>query len=318
MRHSWPGNVRELENTLLRAAVLARGRTLMPRRLRARRPGARTAATEPLSLEDAVRQRCGSLLDDRESSRRTSTTRVLARVERPLIELVLERTGGNQVKAADMLGINRNTLRKKITDARHRRSAQAPGGAVREPRSALPPLYAIVDPLDTGRDPLALAGAHPRRRRPPAAAPPEERRRPRAARRWPRAVRAVAPRAGALLIVNDRPDVAAAVGRRRRPPRPGRPAGRGRARDARPGRARSASRPTTSSEARAAVAAGADYLGVGPIFATTSKAAPCPRAASTSLARRARALARSRSSRSAASPPRRPPPCAPPAPTRSR
>jgi two-component system nitrogen regulation response regulator GlnG len=37
-------------------------------------------------------------------------------VERPLIEVVLERAGGNQVKAAEMLGINRNTLRKKITD----------------------------------------------------------------------------------------------------------------------------------------------------------------------------------------------------------
>jgi two-component system, NtrC family, nitrogen regulation response regulator GlnG len=41
---------------------------------------------------------------------------VLAAIERPLIELVLERVGGNQVKAADVLGINRNTLRKKITD----------------------------------------------------------------------------------------------------------------------------------------------------------------------------------------------------------
>lgn len=39
---------------------------------------------------------------------------VLARVERPLLEIVLERVGGNQTKAADMLGINRNTLRKKL------------------------------------------------------------------------------------------------------------------------------------------------------------------------------------------------------------
>jgi two-component system nitrogen regulation response regulator GlnG len=39
-------------------------------------------------------------------------------VERLLIEVVLERAGGNQVKAADMLGINRNTLRKKITELR--------------------------------------------------------------------------------------------------------------------------------------------------------------------------------------------------------
>ena len=41
---------------------------------------------------------------------------VLAAIERPLIELVLDRAGGNQVRAADILGINRNTLRKKIAD----------------------------------------------------------------------------------------------------------------------------------------------------------------------------------------------------------
>lgn len=39
---------------------------------------------------------------------------VIERVERPLIQLVLRKTKGNQVKAAQMLGINRNTLRKKI------------------------------------------------------------------------------------------------------------------------------------------------------------------------------------------------------------
>lgn len=39
---------------------------------------------------------------------------VLARVEKPLLEIVLEKVGGNQTKAADMLGINRNTLRKKL------------------------------------------------------------------------------------------------------------------------------------------------------------------------------------------------------------
>jgi two-component system nitrogen regulation response regulator GlnG len=38
------------------------------------------------------------------------------RIERPLLEVVLERTQGNQIRAAAMLGINRNTLRKKITE----------------------------------------------------------------------------------------------------------------------------------------------------------------------------------------------------------
>ncbi|MED5565340.1 MAG: helix-turn-helix domain-containing protein, partial [Pseudomonadota bacterium] len=41
---------------------------------------------------------------------------VLREVERPLIELSLEATRGNQLRAADLLGINRNTLRKKIRE----------------------------------------------------------------------------------------------------------------------------------------------------------------------------------------------------------
>jgi two-component system nitrogen regulation response regulator GlnG len=40
----------------------------------------------------------------------------LTRVERPLLETVLARTGGNQLRAAALLGINRNTLRKKLTE----------------------------------------------------------------------------------------------------------------------------------------------------------------------------------------------------------
>ena len=42
--------------------------------------------------------------------------RILKEVESPLIEIALEATGGNQAKCADLLGINRNTLRKKISD----------------------------------------------------------------------------------------------------------------------------------------------------------------------------------------------------------
>ena len=42
--------------------------------------------------------------------------RILREVEGPLIEIALDATGGNQAKCADLLGINRNTLRKKIVD----------------------------------------------------------------------------------------------------------------------------------------------------------------------------------------------------------
>ena len=61
MRHHWPGNVRELENTVLRAAVLARGRTLSPR-TSSRRSGP-PARRRGVPLEDAVRQRLAELLD---------------------------------------------------------------------------------------------------------------------------------------------------------------------------------------------------------------------------------------------------------------
>src|SRR5881398_4141944 len=116
MRHTWPGNVRELENALLRAAVLARGRTLVPEDFAlAGQP--RQSSAEVLPLEEAVRHRLAELLDrDAGVPVGELHATLISAVERPLIEIVLERSGGNQVKAAEMLGINRNTLRKKISE----------------------------------------------------------------------------------------------------------------------------------------------------------------------------------------------------------
>jgi len=116
VRHSWPGNVRELENALLRAAVLAGGRTLVPEDFTlAGQP--RTPGAPAIPLEEAVRRRLSDLLAaDASTPPGDLHALLIAAVERPLIEIVLERAGGNQVRAADMLGINRNTLRKKIVD----------------------------------------------------------------------------------------------------------------------------------------------------------------------------------------------------------
>ena len=117
VRHGWPGNVRELENAMLRAAVLARGgRTLVSEDF-ALAGEASSDAAEVLPLEEAVRRRLAELLDsDRNATGGELYAKLISAVERPLIEIVLERVGGNQVKAADMLGINRNTLRKKISE----------------------------------------------------------------------------------------------------------------------------------------------------------------------------------------------------------
>jgi two-component system nitrogen regulation response regulator GlnG len=116
VRHSWPGNVRELENALLRAAVLSRGRTLVAEDFALAGQPRQTVA-DALPLEEAVRRRLAELLQaDATAAAGDLHAVLISAVERPLIELVMERAGGNQVKAAEMLGINRNTLRKKITD----------------------------------------------------------------------------------------------------------------------------------------------------------------------------------------------------------
>jgi two-component system, NtrC family, nitrogen regulation response regulator GlnG len=117
--YAWPGNVRELENTIKRAVILSSDPLLTPADfpgLAAGKPGAQPAE-EGLSLEGIVEMKlrsCFSNMDRMESG--DIHTVVLEQVERPLIRFVLEKTRGNQVRAADILGINRNTLRKKIQD----------------------------------------------------------------------------------------------------------------------------------------------------------------------------------------------------------
>jgi two-component system nitrogen regulation response regulator GlnG len=115
--HTWQGNVRELENTLVRAAVLAPGPMLMPSDLAlARRDEAPSAANDELSLEEVVRLKLKEYFRQiRDVDPNDLYDMIIERVERPLIELTLERTRGNQLKAAALLGINRNTLHKKIT-----------------------------------------------------------------------------------------------------------------------------------------------------------------------------------------------------------
>ena len=77
----------------------------------------RQVSAEALPLEEAVRRRLAELLQaDATATPSDLHALLISAVERPLIEVVLERAGGNQVKAAEMLGINRNTLRKKITE----------------------------------------------------------------------------------------------------------------------------------------------------------------------------------------------------------
>ena len=110
-RHSWPGNVRELENSIKRALVLAPGEVLTPDEFAfLEEPRREPAGT---SLEALVAAESDAALEAGEDDLHR---RLLERVERPLLERVLARTGGNQIRAAALLGINRNTLRKKIVE----------------------------------------------------------------------------------------------------------------------------------------------------------------------------------------------------------
>ncbi len=116
--YSWPGNVRELENTLLRAAVLSPGPVLTPADFSLSQTRVPLPADlAELSFEEIVQRQLTTYLQQPALLEAGDLHAVIiSRVEKPLIELVLDHTRGNQLKAAELLGINRNTLRKKMTD----------------------------------------------------------------------------------------------------------------------------------------------------------------------------------------------------------
>ncbi len=112
-RYRWPGNVRELENAIKRALVLSSRELLFPEDFAFLGGPTDSAEGEP-SLEDQVRAEARAAFAKGASGEIYRV--VLERVERPLLEAALAHTAGNQLRAASLLGINRNTLRKKITE----------------------------------------------------------------------------------------------------------------------------------------------------------------------------------------------------------
>jgi len=115
--YDWPGNVRELENVVKRSAALSTTPLIMPDQLPEvirSAAGSSHAAAPPESFPvewlQAEMTRLQGKMDGQLHEH------FVARLERPLLELVLRRTGGNQVKAAELLGINRNTLRKRLKE----------------------------------------------------------------------------------------------------------------------------------------------------------------------------------------------------------
>jgi nitrogen regulation protein NR(I) len=128
VRYSWPGNVRELENVIYRSAVIAQGDTILlkdlpveirdsvgavlPAESSAAAPASEAAAgtggTQALTLTEA--------LDRVHRELSTGSEPILERLEREMALRVLKAESGNQLRAAEKLGITRATLRKRIDD----------------------------------------------------------------------------------------------------------------------------------------------------------------------------------------------------------
>ena len=114
-RFSWPGNIRELENTVKSLMITNVTGTItldsLPNNLFKLRP----LADSEESLEEVASRKLESLVRDAvEFDTDSLMADVLPQLERPLLRLLLEQTKWNQQRAARILGINRNTLRKKI------------------------------------------------------------------------------------------------------------------------------------------------------------------------------------------------------------
>jgi two-component system nitrogen regulation response regulator GlnG len=118
--HSWPGNVRELENLIKRLAALYSHEVISFEDIDGELS---EAAPEPADddekgLSKTVEQRLATYFSAHAGGLPAAGLyqRVLREVERPLITLTLQATKGNQIRAAEVLGLNRNTLRKKIRE----------------------------------------------------------------------------------------------------------------------------------------------------------------------------------------------------------
>ncbi len=124
MAYDWPGNVRELENVMRRLAVLARNRTITGDLLAEQLSQAATPFGEPADhipaadLQMSVEKQINEIFEEFSPSLPPNGLyhRVVNRVENPLLKIAMERCSGNQIKAAKLLGLNRNTLRKKLLD----------------------------------------------------------------------------------------------------------------------------------------------------------------------------------------------------------
>ncbi len=125
-RYPWPGNVRELENLIRRLAALYPQDEISPEIIEAElktgdhaaAPGGNGLLQDDVSIGQAMEHYLQQYFSSfgRELPPPGLYQRILAEVEYPLVLASMTATRGNQIKAAELLGLNRNTLRKKIRD----------------------------------------------------------------------------------------------------------------------------------------------------------------------------------------------------------
>ena len=114
VRQPWRGNVRELKNFMFRAALMAREESLneiLVRSLLDEQPGALAVDG---GRDDSFDSALHMWLKETSVASGSLYHSALAAFEKPLFEHALSQTGGNQLRAAQLLGINRNTLRKRL------------------------------------------------------------------------------------------------------------------------------------------------------------------------------------------------------------
>lgn len=121
--YSWPGNIRELENLVKRISALyaekiITAETIKKELFEVNNENNQAKPMPSESLSDSIERHLREYFDAHKDGLPLPGlySRILRELERPLIAVTLEVTQGNQLRTADLLGLNRNTLRKKISD----------------------------------------------------------------------------------------------------------------------------------------------------------------------------------------------------------
>jgi len=114
--YTWPGNVRELENTIKRIALLSPDKAINTDHLLEQAPHIIKGASGRSGNNQEINDIVNNLLSNLDESSGNVYSDIINRFEKQLLEIILDKTNGNKKKAAEILGINRNTLSKKLTE----------------------------------------------------------------------------------------------------------------------------------------------------------------------------------------------------------